>query len=487
MAPSSRETAVDQARDSVAPLPPRYRVTRRIAAGGMGMVWAAQDELLRRPVAVKVLAENLVGQERFVERFEREARMAASLCGHPNVLTIYDVGEHQGRPFIVMEYLSGGTVADRLRGTDTPARLLAVSWLSQAAAALDFAHERGVVHRDVKPPNLLFDDRGRLAIADFGIARAAYEKTLTGTGELLGTAAYISPEQARGGPGSAASDRYSLAVVAYELLTRQRPFGGKDFVAQAIAHIDTEPRPASELEPDLPSAVDEVLEHGLAKDPKRRWPSASAFVEALSHAVEPAASSVQSDFTGQQFPASPQPRAGTSTRTRPTHVAPRQFAARRAVPVVLVVLAAIATGLVAAIALTGDGSRATRDAAKGQATGKREQSQDSSPGTRTESKPDEAVSVSEAARLNDEGFRLMRAGRHQQAIPLLERAVAAFPENSTDLTYAYALYNLGRSLRLAGRPQEAIPLLERRLRIKNQRDTVARELRAVRRAAGVGE
>jgi eukaryotic-like serine/threonine-protein kinase len=177
---------VDQARDISASLPPRYRITRRLAAGGMGMVWAAQDELLRRPVAVKVLAENLAGQKRFVQRFEREARTAARLSGHPNVLTIYDVGEHDGRPFIVMEYVAGGTVADRLRATDAPTGREIVSWLRQAAAALDFAHEHGVVHRDVKPANLLFDDRRRLAIADFGIAHAAYEKTLTGTGELLG-------------------------------------------------------------------------------------------------------------------------------------------------------------------------------------------------------------------------------------------------------------------------------------------------------------
>src|SRR5919201_418473 len=181
-----------------APLPERYAAERLIAAGGMATIWQAEDRLLGRQVAVKVLAEHLAAQPRFVERFQREARTAASLSGHPNVVTIYDVGEHDGRPFIVMELLTGGTVAERLRRRGRPRPEEALRWLREAASALDYAHERGVVHRDVKPQNLLFDERDRLVVGDLGIARAAYDERLTASGELLGTAAYISPEQAQG-------------------------------------------------------------------------------------------------------------------------------------------------------------------------------------------------------------------------------------------------------------------------------------------------
>ena len=195
-----------------------------IGVGGMASIWAADDEVLRRRVAIKVLAEQFAEQPRFVSRFEREARTAALLSGHPHVITIYDVGGEAGRPFIVMEYLAGGTLAERMAGS-RPARQHVLEWLRQAAAALDYAHEKGVVHRDVKPRNLLFDDRDRLVVADFGIARAAFEDALTVSGELLGTAAYISPEQALGEPATAASDRYALAVVAFEALSGGLPFG----------------------------------------------------------------------------------------------------------------------------------------------------------------------------------------------------------------------------------------------------------------------
>ena len=214
-------------------LPERYAVVNMIGVGGMASIWAADDEVLGRRVAIKVLAEQFAEQPRFVTRFQREARTAALLSGHPHVVTIYDVGEAGGRPFIVMEYLAGGTLAERM-AAGRPPREEVVQWLREAASALDFAHEKGVVHRDVKPRNLLFDDRGRLVVADFGIARAAFEESLTVSGELLGTAAYISPEQALGEPATAASDRYAFAVVAFEALTGALPFGGGTLVE--IAH-----------------------------------------------------------------------------------------------------------------------------------------------------------------------------------------------------------------------------------------------------------
>src|SRR4051795_6400454 len=267
-------------------LPDRYRVVRHLANGGMASVWEAHDELLDRRVAVKVLATHLSEDDRARRRFEREARAAAGLSSHPNVVTIYDVGEHDDRVFMVMELMRGGSVADRLRSGEPIPRETLLDWLHEAAAALDAAHEANIVHRDIKPANLLLDERGRLAIADFGIARIAQEDQLTQTGQVLGTASYISPEQAMGEPATAASDRYSLAVVAYELLTGTRPFQGEHFAAQARAHVEDPPPPPSERRPELPAAVDAALGRGLAKEPGDRWPSAAQMVDRLEDALD---------------------------------------------------------------------------------------------------------------------------------------------------------------------------------------------------------
>src|SRR5215212_3498579 len=266
-------------------LPDRYKVIRHTANGGMAGVWEAHDELLDRAVAVKVLAQHLSEDDRARARFQREARAAAGLSSHPNVATIYDVGEHDGRTFMVMELLTGGTVADKLRADGDIAPRTALRWLREAASALDAAHAQDVVHRDVKPANLLLDEHGRLAIGDFGIARLALEDQLTATGTVLGTAAYISPEQAVGDPATAASDRYALAVVAYELLAGSRPFEAENFAAQARAHVEDVPVPASEQNPDLPHELDTVLARGLEKDPDARYGSAGELVDELDAAL----------------------------------------------------------------------------------------------------------------------------------------------------------------------------------------------------------
>jgi eukaryotic-like serine/threonine-protein kinase len=275
-------------------LPKRYEAMRWIADGGMASVWCVHDHVLGRRVAIKLLADRFAHNDRAIRRFMREARTAAQLSGHPHVVSIHDIGEavvrdaeEAARPFIVMDYLAGGTVAGALRHQQID-RELALRWLGEAASALDYAHTRGVVHRDIKPGNLLLDRDRLLYVGDFGIARLGSEETITQADQVLGTAAYISPEQALGGAGgrvSEASDRYSLAVVAYELLAGERPFTAQHVMAQARQHIEEDPPRASRRNPALPGAVDAVLARGMAKRPEDRFETAAAFVAALERAA----------------------------------------------------------------------------------------------------------------------------------------------------------------------------------------------------------
>src|SRR5215475_1935735 len=262
-------------------MPPRYGSPRRIGRGAMGDIYLATDDVLGREVAVKVLADRYAADESIRQRFKREALAAARLSGEPGAVTIFDVGEWEGRPFIVMEHLGGGSLEERVRseGAQPPERV--VVWLDQAATALDAAHRHGIVHRDVKAANLLLNDRGELQVADFGIASAAGMDSMTLTGTVLGTAGYLSPEQARGERAGPASDLYSLAVVAYELLSGARPFADTSPTAEAIGHANAPVPPIPRMSPE----VDAVFQRALAKDPAARYPNAAEFVAALRRAV----------------------------------------------------------------------------------------------------------------------------------------------------------------------------------------------------------
>jgi eukaryotic-like serine/threonine-protein kinase len=468
-------------------------VLDQVAVGGMGSVWVAADKVLGRRVAVKVLAEQFASQPVFVERFEREARTAAALSAHPHIVTIYDVGEHDGRPFIVMAYLPGGTVRDRIKSGHVE-RWDLVSWIRDSASALDHAHAHGVVHRDVKPQNLLFDGEDRVVVADFGIARAGHEDSLTVSGELLGTASYISPEQAQGEPATPASDRYSLAVVAYQLVTGSRPFGEGNFAEQALQQIEAEPEPPSLRAPGLSPDVDAVLLKGLAKDPSERWESAAGFADALRDALTGDSSRSRRVTLPRPAPPPPAEWAPGGSAPLPTPASPT-FSRRSPGRAGAVVATLAAAALLAAVLLISNGGsggsgsgksrdRAARTQSKGRppARGNAAAPRVGAPAPAIPAAPATPADAS-AASLNQLGFTLMNGGRYDQAIPVLKRAVAGFPKNSTDLTYAYALYNLGRSLRLAGKPGEAIPFLVRRLGFDNQRAVVRRELAAARAAA----
>src|SRR4051794_5888596 len=254
----------------------RYRLVDLLGRGGMSEVWSAEDQELGRRVAIKLLAPNAD-----TLRFEREARAFASL-GHPNVTQLYDYGEEKDRPYMVLEYLSGGTLEDRL-GSGKPLpddETFAIA--AGVAAGLAHAHGRGVVHRDLKPANVLFDEEGRPKIADFGIARmAAGEGTLTEAGTVLGTAAYISPEQASGGSATPASDIYSFGVMLFRMLTGRLPFEADDPMELVLQHRDAAPPPVSAYRDDAPAQLESTATAALAKDPADRPADGSALLAEL--------------------------------------------------------------------------------------------------------------------------------------------------------------------------------------------------------------
>ncbi|MDQ3646070.1 MAG: Stk1 family PASTA domain-containing Ser/Thr kinase, partial [Actinomycetota bacterium] len=259
----------------------RYRVEDQIATGGMGSVYSATDERLGRRVAVKLLKPDLAADAHFVERFRREARAAAALS-HPNIAGVFDYGEEEGHHFIVMEFVDGPDLAQLLRqeGPMSPERAQQVG--VQTAEALAHAHAAGVVHRDIKPANVMLDGDGRVKVTDFGIARAAGDSTMTGTGSMLGTANYISPEQAQGRKIGPASDVYSLGIVLYEMLTGSVPFTADSPIGVAMRHI-SDPVPApSELNPEVPASLDRIVARATAKRPEDRFRDAKEMGAALS-------------------------------------------------------------------------------------------------------------------------------------------------------------------------------------------------------------
>ncbi len=266
-------------------LPQRYRDPVRVGHGAMGDVLRAHDTVLDRDVAVKLLATRFSDDAGVRARFKREGLAAARLSGEQGIVTVYDVGEWNGRPFIVMEYLPGGSIADRLVHGVPPVGQ-ALTWLEEAARALDAGHRHGIVHRDVKPANLLLDRGGHVHVADFGVASAAGLDSLTMTGTILGTAGYLSPEQARGERATPASDRYALAVVAWELLAGARPFESSSPTAEATAHVNSPPPSLCDRRGDLPCPeLDAVFARALAKDPAARPGSSRELVAELRHAL----------------------------------------------------------------------------------------------------------------------------------------------------------------------------------------------------------
>jgi eukaryotic-like serine/threonine-protein kinase len=292
----------------------RYRVVRRIGSGGMADVYCAEDSHLGRQVAIKVLHRRFAQDQEFVERFRREAKSAAGL-NHPNVVGVFDRGEHEGTYYIAMEFLEGRTLKDIVTTEAPLEQERAIDLGVQILQAAGFAHSHGVIHRDFKPHNVIVDDAGHAKVTDFGIARAGASE-MTETGSIMGTAQYLSPEQAQGHAVTASSDLYSIGVMLYEMLAGRLPFDGDSAVAVALKHLSEQPAPISQWRPDVHPALEAVVMAALAKDPAHRWQSA----EDLAAGLEAARTQIESGSNGGQdtagFAAIPMPVADATAATQ---------------------------------------------------------------------------------------------------------------------------------------------------------------------------
>jgi hypothetical protein len=440
----------------------RYRVIERVGSGGMAIVLLAEDERLGRRVAVKRL--HAESPEDTAARFRREAKLGASL-NHPNVVSVYDIVTDDEGVLIVMEYVDGETLRAAIdRGPVEPGR--AIEILRGLAAALDHAHGEGIVHRDVKPANVLLGADGvTVKLADLGIATAVEGTRITMSGTVLGTAAYMAPEQLEGHKPGPAADVYSLAVVAFETLSGRRAYEGR-------TPLEIATRKASEPPPRLagtwPAPVTELLARAMGPDVAARPRTATALVDELERALEPAVEPV---------------RAAPGSRAAPRRRSPLA-------PVLLLFLVAVCVGAVIALSGGDPPSKAKHEkaAAKKESNKATRQPAEAAPAESAYAVPTaQGSSASEGIRLNAQGKALSDRGDYAGAIPVLERAVRAFPSGATaatDLDLAFTLFNLGHALNAGGRPADAVPVLEERLKNPNQRATVQAELDAAERAAG---
>ena len=322
----------------------RYELTELVGTGGMSSVYKAHDTLLERNVALKILHDHYSDDDEFVERFRREARAAAQLS-HPNIVTVIDRGEAAGRQFIVFEYIDGENLKELLVRSGRLPVERALELALQVARGLAFAHEHGLIHRDVKPQNVLLNGDGKAKVTDFGIARSLdVEHGVTQTGTVLGTSNYIAPEQASGQPVGAQTDVYALGVVIYELLAGDVPFPGENFVTVAMKHVNEPPPNVLDVRRDVPPRVAAALDRALEKDPRQRFPTMDAFAAELEACLAELAGP---DGSGEATMVVPAAR-------RPAARAPRR---RSRWPIVLAVLALAAIGAaVAALLLLDNGS-----------------------------------------------------------------------------------------------------------------------------------
>ena len=470
----------------------------------MASVLLCEDERLGRQVAVKRLhADSPVDVE---QRFNREAKLGASL-NHPNLVSVFDTATDDEGVLIVMEYVDGEPLSRTLRRG--PLRPDEVSkMVVDVGAALDHAHAQGVVHRDVKPGNVLIREDGVTKLADLGIATASDGTRITRSGTVLGTAAYMAPEQLEGRDAGPPADIYALAAIAFEALSGRKPREGRTPMEIAHKTATEGPPDLSKARPQAPKAAAQVLKRGMALDPEDRPSSAGELARDLAAALDetPEEPTRTTRFLrrGAAAAAAVDPTP-TPARTLPPLA--RASASRRRpglVPVLLaIVLIALAAATIVGAVLSGGGddksssSRTDRTPAQplqNEPATKDEPAKKEPKGGKGKKKGQEKAAApaqggggydpAGGAALNRQGFDLMGQEKYDEAIPILQQAVDSFPPGTTDVNYAYALFNLGKSLRQAGQPDKAIPILEKRLEIPNQTDVVQRELDLARQQAG---
>jgi serine/threonine-protein kinase len=484
----------------------------------MATVLLAEDERLGRQVAVKRL--HAESPEDTARRFRREARLGASL-NHPNVVAVFDIVSDDEGVLIVMEYVEGETLRDAIeRGPLAPAR--AVEVLRGVAGALDHAHGEGIVHRDVKPANVLLGRDGRIKLADLGIATAVEGTRITMSGTVLGTAAYMAPEQLEGHKPGPASDIYSLAVLAWESLSGQRAYDGRTPLEIAHRKASDPPPSLASVRPEAPPAAVELLERAMGPDPAARPPTAGAFVDELDQALaQPAAVAQPRPVPAKVQPAATAPMAAErAPEPRPGYVRHEGSRSRTRLLPIAALLVGLALAVGALLAFTSAGGDDSKTAAAKPATKHSKKKKaaavkqpEAAAATPAQQTPTEAApappaqqqpepsgsgyavpqpagtSAAEGARLNTQGKSLSDSGNYTAAIPVLERAARSFPAGTTAATnieYAYTLFNLGHALVRAGRSDDAVPVLEERLKNPDQRATVQAELDAARRQAASG-
>jgi serine/threonine protein kinase len=451
----------------------------------MSQVYCATDTALGRPVAIKLLDDRYAGDPTTLNRFKREALAAARLSSDPNTITIFDVGERDGRLFIVMEYLPGGSVADVLASEGAQPISRSLEWLGQAAAALDHAHQHNVVHRDVKPSNLLLSDNQRVLVADFGVASAAGLESLTQTGTIIGTAGYLSPEQAQGLTATAASDRYGLGVVGFELIGGSRPFQRSSPTAEAAAHIREEIPALSERRSAIPAEVDRVFAQALAKEPRDRYSSCAEFVAALHAGFANAAESTRIIAPPSAMPV--ETRLIQNRRPPPPPMQRRRSKLGLLLASLLLLLVGGAALAAALVSHDRDSSAASQTARvtvteRGTTVIRTVTTRAPAATAAATTAPADTVSgQASGSSIALKGYSKMQAGDYADALPLLEHA-ARLLRGSRSLDEAYNDYNLALSLqRTQGCSSRVLQLLDASEAIQGHRAPILELRKACRK------
>jgi serine/threonine protein kinase len=478
----------------------RYRVLDRLGAGGMATVYLAEDTRLGRKVAVKRLHSD--SPDDAAQRFQREAKVGASLS-HPNLVTVFDTVADDEGVLIVMEYVEGENLAELMARERVPAQQ-AVVVIKAVAAALDHAHHAGVVHRDVKPANILVSPDGKAKLVDLGIATATERTQITAVGTVLGTPSYMAPEQLEAGKVAKAVDIYALGAVAFELLAGRKARQGRTPVE--IAHqVANDPVPdLRKAWSDAPAPAAALLQRAMSRDPRERPATAGQLARGLEDALN-----VLPERTLTTRPLAPVPfqRNERSERPQPglapmpprrRSVPPPPRSSRRGLPrwipvAALVAVLLVVAGAIAALSNGGNdkgvppivATKKPKAAPKKQAPAQPQQTQSQTTPAPAESQTTPAPApASDPAAMQAQAHDLISQGKYDEAIALDRQVVDQGP--GSGLTYAYALYDLGHALRLAGRPAEAIPVLEQRMQIDNQRQVVKAELKQAQKEAKKG-